>query len=788
MEKNVMLKNYRNLYNIKNLQFIKRSFLPKNIVSLTVKISNYKTDSDFILELSDPVIIQGINTKIPTTSLLTEDSSKLTDPNDTLLKIGLNTKPSFKLEKKGKKSEKDDDKETENVKAKIKSKKKLRAKVELDEDYESLTSLEEEKNIDDQVALLSLERPAKPETLKPSINTTIRQKKQSGNSTKKKKKSGLNSSKSSELSSVTKPEKVSISQPITIQELSSLLGISDTEIIKTLFFKGIVVTLNQRIDVTTAKLVGTEFDIEIDTSVQEEEANPTRFDFSETDSSKLETRAPVIAVMGHVDHGKTTLLDRIRKTQTAQKESGGITQKLGAYDVTIDYKDESRKLVFLDTPGHEAFSGMRSRGIKVTDIAILVVAADDGVRPQTIEAIKYIQSSKVPLIVAINKIDKEEANIENIKQELTKYNLIPESWGGDTLMVPISSTQGTNIDTLLEMILLIADVEDFKANPNTNAQGTVIESYIDRTKGAVATLLVQNGTLKIGDILVAGDTIGKVRGIITSSGEKLEQAFPSSPVLIWGFSKVPKTGDNFIVCSDEKEARNLIQINQEESKLNLLNTQSINEIYSVSDLDIKGKINLIIKTDIQGSAEAIINTLQKISQPKVQVRILYASAGEVTETDIDFAYTSEAIVLAFNTTIAPGVKKAEKNSGVVVKEFTVIYDLFDYVEEKIYEIVGIEYDEQYIGQGIVKSIFPLGKSFVAGSYISEGKITQSCHIKVFRNDVLVYEGELDSLKQLKADVLEVREKSECGIFIKAFDDWAAGDVIKGFHLIEKKRK
>nr|BDA98861.1 translation initiation factor 2 [Chroomonas debatzensis] len=781
-----MLKTYKKLYIINQLRFLKSSFLQVNDFSTKLKVSNYKAESDFILELSNPVIIQGSNNRLISSRGLNEDTTKLDDPNETLLKIELNTKPSFKLDKKGKKLEKDDEKESDNIKAKIKSKKKLRAKVKLEEDYESLTSLEGERNTNDEVALLSLERPSKPVALKQNSITVTKQKKQPSTPTRKKK--GGNSNKAAEATLLSKPEKISLSQPVTIQELSTLLVVPDTEIIKSLFFKGIVVTLNQRIDITTAKLVGEEFDIEINTELEEKETSVSKINLSEVDSSQLESRAPVIAVMGHVDHGKTTLLDKIRKTQTAQKESGGITQKLGAYDVTVEYKDQDRKLVFLDTPGHEAFSGMRSRGIKVTDIAILVVAADDGVRPQTIEAIKYIQASKVPLIVAINKIDKEEANIENIKQELTKYNLIPESWGGDTLMVPISSTQGTNIDTLLEMILLIADVEDLKANPNTRAEGTVIEAYIDRTKGAIATLLIQNGTLRLGDIIVAGNIMGKVRGIINSAGEKIDEAPPASPVLIWGFSKVPKTGENFFVCSDEKEARNIIQTIQEKSNVNPGTSQNINEIYSISDLDVKGKINLIIKTDIQGSVEAIVNTLQKISQPKVQIRILYASPGEVTETDIDFAYTSNALVLAFNTTIAPGVKKAEKNSGVIVKEFNVIYDLFDYVEDEIYAIVGIEYDEQYIGEGVVKSIFPLGKSFVAGSYIAEGKLTQACHIKVFRNETIVYEGELDSLKQVKTDVLEVREKSECGIFLKGFDAWVTGDIIKAFNLIEKKRK
>jgi translation initiation factor IF-2 len=784
-----MLKNFRKINEIKNLPtngFSEILPFPPGI-RLRLSINNNKSDFDMILELSNPLLIQGFNSKLTASNLTITNDSKLEDPSETVLKLTLNSKPSFKLDKKGKKTEKNEEKDSETIKSKIKTKKQLRAKVDFDEDYESISNPDAINSNDNKVVVLSLERPSKPKPTKSGSPTVIKQKSSSSAGSKKKRKNSGLIHKISEKDGAVKPEKVCISRPITIQELADVLVVSDTEIIKSLFLKGIVVTLNQRIDVTTAKLVGEELGIQIDTTIEENTPENQKIDLSQSDISTLETRSPIIAVMGHVDHGKTTLLDKIRKTQTAQKESGGITQKLGAYEVSVDYKNKARKLVFLDTPGHEAFSGMRSRGIKVTDIAILVVAADDGVRPQTIEAIKYIQGSNVPIIVAINKIDKEDANVENIKQELTKYNLIPESWGGDTLMVPISAMQGTNLDTLLEMILLIADVEDFKANPTATAQGTVIEAYIDRAKGPIATVLVQNGTLKLGDVLVAGDAIAKVRGIINSDGEKVEQAPPSSPVLIWGFSKVPKTGDKFKICTDEKEARSLAQKAHEESRINDLSNQNLNDIYSVSDLDVKGKINLIIKTDIQGSVEAIISTIQKITQPKVQVRILYASPGEITETDIDFAYTSNAVVLAFNTTLAPGVKKAEKNSGVIVKEFNVIYDLFDYVDDMIYDIIGIEYEEQYIGSANVKSVFPLGKSFVAGSYISQGKVTQLCHVKVFRNQEMIYEGTLDSLKRLKEDVVEVKEDSECGIFLKEFDSWSEGDVIKAFNLIPKKR-
>jgi translation initiation factor IF-2 len=372
---------------------------------------------------------------------------------------------------------------------------------------------------------------------------------------KKKKPINQITKKENQFTEATKPTSVGISTPLTVQELSKLFAVTETEIIKKLFFKGIVVTLNNCIDIQTCTTLGQEFGIEVQISSKIEEIDENKALIKQIKDEKTQNKPPIVTVMGHVDHGKTTLLDKIRKTQVAQKESGGITQKLGAYEVELQHKDRNHKVVFLDTPGHEAFSGMRNRGIKVTDIAVLVVAADDGVRPQTIEAINCIKKAEVPLIVAINKIDKEDANVENIKQELSKYGLISESWGGDTLMVPISAKQGTNLDTLLEMILLISEVENFQANPNTQAEGTILEAHIDRTKGPVASVLIQNGTLKIGDIFVSNDVIGKVRGIIDSNGEKISSAPPSSPVLVWGLSKPPIAGNIFSVYLNEKEAK-----------------------------------------------------------------------------------------------------------------------------------------------------------------------------------------------------------------------------------------
>lgn len=483
----------------------------------------------------------------------------------------------------------------------------------------------------------------------------------------------------------------------------------------------------------------------------------------------------------------TTLLDKIRQTQIAQKEAGGITQKIGAYEVNINYKGNTKKLTFLDTPGHEAFSGMRSRGIQVTDIAILVVAADDGVKPQTVEAIQYIQSAEVPVIVAINKIDKENADVENIKQQLTQYNLIPENWGGDTLMIPISAVKGTNIDNLLEMVILVSEIEDLKANIRCKAQGTVLESHVDKTKGSVATLLVQNGTLKIGNILVAGSCMAKIRGMINSTGEKIETCLPSSPVLIWGLSKLPMSGDHFEIFDDEKQAKLAVQKSQEKQKDNQTIINTISENYSVTNSEMKGVINLIIKTDIQGAIEAILTTISKIPQNKVQIKVLYASPGEITETDIDFADTSGATVLAFNTTLAPGARKIARHFNVKVKEYNVIYDLLDDIETMIEEITGPEYSKENLGEAIVQGVFPLAKSFVAGLKVIKGKITKNAYIEVIRNEEIIFKGKITSLKQLKEDIVEASENSECGLFVNEFDTWKEKDKIDVFELIPKKK-
>jgi translation initiation factor IF-2 len=572
-----------------------------------------------------------------------------------------------------------------------------------------------------------------------------------------------------------------------VQELADVFLVSKTEIIKSLFLKGISVTVNQVIDLATAKTLGQEFGIEVDLTSDEISIDKKRLETSLSTSNTLIPRPPIVTIMGHVDHGKTTLLDKIRKTQIAKKEAGGITQKIGAYEVSISYKDEDRKVVFLDTPGHAAFSGMRSRGVSVTDIAVLVVAADDGVKPQTLEAIKHLQSAKVPIIVAVNKIDKQDANVDSIKEELTKYNLVSEDWGGDTLMVPISAMQGTNIDTLLEMILLLSDMLELKADPHKLAEGTIIESNLDRTRGAVASILIQNGTLRVGNILSIGGINAKVRGMVNSFGDVIKESGPSSPVLVWGLTKVPSVGDYFTAFKDEKDAKIFVALNDDFNKTNFVSSQQISDNYNVSNSEIIPKINLIIKTDTQGSAEAITSTLNKINNSKIQIRVLYSCAGEITETDVEFASTSSASLIAFNTVLASGAEKTAKNMGIVIKHFDVIYDLFDFVQSMMESLIGPQYEEKFIGSAVIKTVFPLAKSFVAGSVITEGKITKTSFVHILRNDEIIHKGFIESLKRLKESVFEVNVGSECGIFLSEFDSWKTGDVLKAFDLIPKKQ-
>jgi len=497
--------------------------------------------------------------------------------------------------------------------------------------------------------------------------------------------------------------------------------------------------------------------------------------------------------MGHVDHGKTTLLDSIRKTKVAQGEAGGITQHIGAYHVDVEHDGKQQQVVFLDTPGHEAFTAMRARGARVTDIAILVVAADDGVQPQTREAISHARAAGVPIVVAINKIDKPQSNADRIKQELSDLGLLAEEWGGDTIMVPVSALKGENLDTLLEMIILVSEVAELSANPNRPAKGTVIEANLDRTKGSVATLLIQNGTLRVGDIIVAGAVFGKIRAMIDDRGNRVEQAGPSFAVEVLGLNEVPAAGDEFDVFSTEKEARELAQSRADTKKQTRLQQAMASRRVSLTTLSAQAQegelkeLNLIIKSDVQGSGEAILTALQQLPQKEVQIRVLLANAGEVTETDVDLAAASGAVILGFNTTLASGARAAAEREGVDIREYAVIYKLLDDVQGAMEGLLDPEEVEEHLGFAEVRNVFAVGRGTVAGCYVQSGKIVRNRLLRVKRGDTLIHQGTIESLKRFKEDSREVNAGYECGIGAAKFNEWKEGDIIECYEMAMKRR-
>ncbi|HIK08065.1 MAG TPA: translation initiation factor IF-2 [Trichormus sp. M33_DOE_039] len=586
-----------------------------------------------------------------------------------------------------------------------------------------------------------------------------------------------------------RPSKVVVTGPMTVQELADALVVADTEIVKILFMKGMAVSITQNLDIPTITLVSKELEVEIETAEPEAEARKVTEMIDVGDLEHLIRRPPVVTIMGHVDHGKTTLLDSIRKTKVAAGEAGGITQHIGAYHVDIEHEGKKQQIVFLDTPGHEAFTAMRARGARVTDIAILVVAADDGVRPQTVEAISHAQAAEVPIVVAINKIDKEGAQPDRVKQELTQYGLTPEEWGGETIMVPVSAIKGENLDTLLEMILLVAEVGELSANPDRAAKGTVIEAHLDKAKGAVATLLIQNGTLRVGDMLVAGSAFGKVRAMVDDRGRRVDIASPSFAVEVLGLSDVPAAGDEFDVFENEKEARAIASDRADKQRLSRL-LQGRVTLTTLSAQAQEGELkelNLILKADVQGSVEAIVGMLKQIPQNEVQIRMLLATAGEITQTDIDLAAASGAVIIGFNTTYASGARQAADEAGVDVREYNIIYKLMEDIQGAVEGLLEPELVEESLGQTEVRAVFPVGRGAVAGCYVQSGKLIRNCKVRIRRGGKVIYEGVLDSLKRMKEDAREVNAGYECGVGMDKFHDWAEGDIIDAYQMVTKRR-
>ncbi|MGE5659384.1 MAG: translation initiation factor IF-2 [Actinomycetota bacterium] len=588
---------------------------------------------------------------------------------------------------------------------------------------------------------------------------------------------------------VERPDKLVLTGTMTVQELAAALAVPETDIIRRLFARGLAVNITQTLDIPTINQVAEELGVEVETAEKEAEAKKVTEMLDATDLENLQRRPPVVTIMGHVDHGKTTLLDSIRKTKVAQGEAGGITQHIGAYHVDVEHGGQTQQVVFLDTPGHEAFTAMRARGARVTDIAVLVVAADDGVRPQTIEAISHAQAAQVPIVVAINKTDKEEAQPERVKQELTEYGLVAEEWGGDTIMVPVSAIKGENLDTLLEMILLVAEVEDLSANPNRAAKGTVIEAHLDKARGPVATLLVQNGTLRVGDIIVAGSALGKVRAMIDDRGQRVDAASPSFAVEILGLREVPRAGDEFDVFQNEKEATSIATARADQARQSRLMQGSVS-LSAFSQQAKEGELkelNLILKADVQGSLEAIVGALRQLPQKEVQLRLLLAAPGEITETDIDLAAASNAVILGFNTTFASGARQAADQAGVDVREYNIIYKLLDDVQGAMEGLLEPELVEEALGQVEVRAVFPISRGAVAGCYVLSGKVIRNCKVRVRRGNQVVHEGILDSLKRMKDDIKEVNAGYECGIALSNFSDWVVGDIIEAYRMVTKRR-
>ncbi len=694
--------------------------------------------------------------------------------------------------KRGKDWEEEDDEQEGAKAAKGGVKTKRRSLIQDDEDIDLDEVLDGDSDAAAAAAAvsLSLARPPRPKSApsKPTV-TAAPSRKRSGRSESRFQRRDRREQENIK----QRPEIITLTGGLTVAELAEALVLPETDVIKTLFLKGIMTNVNQLLDVPTATMVAEEHDVLVNTEAEEAEAKKVTEMISSTDLDYLQRRPPVVTIMGHVDHGKTTLLDSIRKTKVAQGESGGITQHIGAYHVDMEHNGKTEQVVFLDTPGHEAFTAMRARGTRVTDIAVLVVAADDGVRPQTIEAISHAKAAEVPIVVAINKIDKEGAEPDRVKQELMQYNLVPEEWGGDTIMVPVSALNGDNLDTLLEMLLLVSEVEDLYANPDRPAKGTVIEANLDKAKGPVATLLVQNGTLKVGDVLVAGPVLGRVRAMIDDRGNRVESATPSFAVEVLGLSDVPAAGDEFEAYTDEKAARAIADKRTTEARQSRLQQAmasrrvSLNTISAqVQEGDLK-ELNLILKGDVQGAVEAILAALQQLTQDEVQVRVLLAAPGEITETDVDLAAASNAVIIGFNTTFASGARRAADEADVDVRDYSVIYNLLDDVQAAMEGLLEPELVEEPLGEVEVRAVFQIGRGTVAGCYVKSGKAQRNCRIRVMRDGQEVFNGGLDSLKRVKDDVKEVNAGYECGLASDDFKEWKEGDLIQTYRLATKRR-
>ena len=581
-------------------------------------------------------------------------------------------------------------------------------------------------------------------------------------------------------------KEITIPENITVKDLAQEMKKTSAEVIKKLVGLGIMATINNTLDFDTAYLVASEFGI---TANKKEEVKEEDILFDDTEDSpdELKPRPPVVVVMGHVDHGKTSLLDAIRSTNVIEGEAGGITQHIGAYKVNVN----GREITFLDTPGHEAFTSMRARGAQITDIAILVVAADDGVKPQTVEAINHAKAAEIPIIVAVNKIDLPGANVEKVKQELMEYGLVPEEWGGDTIFVPISAKKHINIENLLEMVLLVADVKELKANPNKQAKGTVIEARLDKSKGPIASILVQRGTLDAGDTVVVGTSIGRIRAMRNDKGQKIKKAGPSTPVEIMGLTDVPEAGDTFYEVKNEKMAKHLIERRKRQEREKELAAQSkvtLSNLFERMESENLKELDIIVKADVQGTAQALKQSLEKLSNEEVRVRVIHSAVGAVSESDVQLAKAAKAIVIAFNVRPSLAAKDMAEKDSVEIKQYSVIYNAIEDVESAMKGMLAPVYEEKVIGNVEVRQTFKVSSvGTIAGAYVLDGKVERNAGVRVIRDNVVIHEGKLASLKRFKDDVKEVTKGFECGIQIENYNDIKEGDIIEVYVMEEVKR-
>ena len=579
---------------------------------------------------------------------------------------------------------------------------------------------------------------------------------------------------------------ITIPESITVKDFAAEMKKTTAEVIKKLLGYGIMATINQEIDFDTAFLIAQEFGI---TATKKEVVTEedVLFDDSEDKEEELTTRPPVIVVMGHVDHGKTSLLDVVRKTNVIEGEAGGITQAIGAYQVKI----KDRLITFLDTPGHEAFTAMRARGAQITDIAILVVAANDGVMPQTVEAINHAKSAGIPIIVAVNKIDLPDANIDKVKQELMAYELVPEEWGGDTIYVPISAKNNQNIDQLLEMVLLQADMLELKANPNKQAKGVVIEARLDKTKGAIATMLVQRGKLDVGDTIVVGSSIGRIRAMVNDKGKKVKSAGPSMPVEIMGLTDVPEAGDTFYEVKDEKMAKHLIERRKRQAREKSINATTkitLDNLFSQMEEGKLKQLNLIVKADVQGSVEAVKQALEKLTNEEVKVKVIHAAAGAVNQSDVTLAKVSNAIIIAFNVRPDNTAREIAEKDEVEIKQYSIIYQAIEDVEAAMKGMLDPEFEEKIIGTAEVRQTFRISNvGTIAGAYVLTGKVARNAGVRIIRENVVIHDGKLATLKRFKDEAKEVSKGFECGIQIENYNDIKEGDIIEAYVMEEIKR-